>query len=138
MKKLTINLKGITSTESNVIEVKSEAAMWNVLRSIRDHLTDEELGLGAQAIVTTEDGTPFKDITFKKNSKGKIEMPNAIKETCRRQIEKARKAEKEAAEKLAAKKAAKAAANRRYREKKKAMKAAMVANEVKPQLPQEA
>lgn len=138
MKKLTINLKGITSTESNVIEVKSEAAMWNVLRSIRDHLTDEELGLGAQAIVTTEDGTPFKDITFKKNSKGKIEMPNAIKETCRRQIEKARKAEKEAAEKLAAKKAAKAAANRRYREKKKAMKAAMVTNEVKPQLPQEA
>ena len=138
MKKLTINLKGITSAESNVIEVKSEAAMWNALRTIRDCLTDEELGLGAQAIVTTEDGTPFKDITFKKNSKGKIEMPNAIKETCRRQIEKVRKAEKEAAEKLAAKKAAKAAANRRYREKKKAMKAAMVANEVKPQLPQEA
>ena len=118
MKALTINLT--RSTEETTISVKSESAMWNELRKVRDTLTDKDLEAGVRAIVTTEDGETFKDITFRRNSKGKIEMPNAIKATCRRQLDKARKAAKEAAEKAAARKARKAEANRRYRARKKA------------------
>ena len=122
MAQLTINLtNGKTETCQTV---KSEAAMWNFLRKVRDSLTDKALKAGVRALVKTEDGTLFKDITFRRNSKGKIEMPNAVKETCRRQLEKARKAAKAAAEKAAARKAKRAEANRRYRAKKKVMKEA--------------
>jgi len=125
MKKLTITTT--VNGNTNTIEAKSEANMWNILRSVRDQLTDADLSAedAPKAIVTTEDGTLFKDITFKRNSKGKIEMPNAVKETCRRQVEKARKAAKEKAEKEAARKARKAEANRRYRARKKAEKEAL-------------
>lgn len=125
MAQLTINLVcGKTETTHTV---KSEAAMWNLLRSVRDTLTDKNLKEGTRAVVHTADGKLFKDITFRRNSKGKIEMPNAVKETCRRQLEKARKAAKAAAEKAAARKARKAEANRRYRAKKAAAKAAAAA-----------
>ena len=102
--------------------VKSEAAMWNYLRSVRDGITDEDLKVGIQAIVTTEDGKEFKNITFRRNSKGKIEMPNSVKETCR--YAKIKAAKVTAAAKAEAKKAKKREADRRYREKKKAAKAA--------------
>jgi len=130
MKKLNITILTTLSVEERPAihtEVKSEAAMWNYLREVRDSLTDEDLKVGIQAIVTTEDGTEFKNITFRRNSKGKIEMPNSVKATCRRELEKARKAAKEAAEKASAKKARKAEANRRYRERKKAEKAVAAA-----------
>jgi len=102
--------------------VKSEAAMWNYLRSVRDGITDEDLKVGIQAIVTTEDGTEFKNIVFRRNAKGKIEMPNSVKATCR--YTKVKAAKLAAAEKAAAKKAAKREADRRYREKKRAAKLA--------------
>jgi len=143
MKKLTITTT--INGNTNTMEAKSEANMWNILRTVRDQLTDADLSAAdaPKAIVTTEDGTLFKDITFKRNSKGKIEMPNAVKETCRRQVEKARKAAKEAAEKAAAKKARKAEANRRYRARKKAAAEALKAmavetTEAKVPVPQEA
>ena len=70
--------------ENTELTVKSEAAMWNELRKVRDTLTEADVKNGVRAVVT-EDETKamFKDITFKMNSKGKIEMPNAVKETCR-------------------------------------------------------
>lgn len=122
MKKLTLNFTVGTTTSTE--NAKSEANMWTILRKVRDNLTDQNLADGARCQVLDEEGHLFKDITFKKNSKGKIEMPNAIKETCRRQVEKARKAAKAAAEKAAARKAKKAEANRRYRAKLKARQAA--------------
>ena len=129
MKKLTIEVEFTNGNDQvrKAMEAKSEANMWNILREVRDQLTDEEVSNGVNAKVFTEDGTLFKDITFKKNSKGKIEMPNAVKETCRRQLDKARKAAKEKAEKEAARKAKKAEVNRRYRARKKAEKEAAVA-----------
>jgi hypothetical protein len=105
--------------------VKSEAAMWNYLREVRNNITDEDLKVGIQAIVTTEDGKEFKNIVFKKNAKGKIEMPNSVKETCR--YAKVKAAKIAAAAKAEAKKAKKREADRRYREKKKAAKAAALA-----------
>ena len=81
MKMLKITLTN--GTETTVTDVKSECAMWNVLRKVRDGITDEQLKAGVRAVVTDADGNPFKDITFRKNSKGKIEMPNAVKETNR-------------------------------------------------------
>lgn len=81
MKMLKITLtKG---TETTVMDVKSECAMWSALRKVRDVLTDEQLKEGVRAVVVDADGNPFKDITFRRNSKGKIEMPNAVKETNR-------------------------------------------------------
>ena len=125
MQKLTIEVE-FAAQDGNVarkeLVARSEANMWNILRDVRNQLTDEDLKNTVTAKVFTEDGTLFKDITFRKNTKGKIEMPNAIKATCRRQVEKARKAAKEAAEKEAARKARKAEANRRYRARKKAEK----------------
>ena len=81
MKSLKITVtKGDAKTETNV---KSECAMWNYLRKTRDAIQEAELTAGVRAVVVTEDGAPFKDITFRRNSKGKIEMPNAVKETNR-------------------------------------------------------
>lgn len=85
---------GFCKDENNTITVRSEAAMWKYLRAIRNSISSTDLTLGARVTVTTEDGTPFKDITFRRNSKGKIEMPNAIKETCRYAKIKAAKAAK--------------------------------------------
>ena len=113
MKKLTINFA------NTIVEARSEANMWNHLREIRNGLNGKVTEDTPHAIVTADDGTTFKDIVFKE-VKGKIQMVNLIKETCRRQVEKARKAAKEKAEKEAARKAKKAEANRRYRAKKKA------------------
>lgn len=123
MKKLNITVITTLSVEVRPAintTVKSEAAMWNYLRSVRDGITDEDLKVGIQAIVTTEDGKEFKNIVFRRNSKGKIEMPNSVKETCRCRVTKAKKA----AAKLEEKKAKKREADRRYRERKKAAKAA--------------
>jgi len=135
MKKLTIQFADST------IEARSEANMWTHLRDIRDHQVGFKVEDGEtqkecldHAIVTTEDGTLFKDIVFRLNSKGKVEMVNLVKETCRRQVEKvnlvketcrrqvekARKAAKEKAEKEAARKAKKREVDRRYRARKKA------------------
>ena len=81
MKMLKITLtKG---TETTVMDVKSECAMWSALRKVRDVLTDEQLKEGVRAVVVDADGKPLKDITFRRNYKGKIEMPNAVKETNR-------------------------------------------------------
>lgn len=122
MKKLTISLGSVTA------EAKSEANMWNLLRGFRDLMKPELLKEDdPHALVTTEDGTLFKEIVFKA-VKGKIQMVNLVKETCRRQVEKARKAAKEKAEKEAARKARKAEANRRYRARKKAEKEALKAS----------
>lgn len=85
---------GFCKDENKTVIVKSEAAMWNYLRGLRDNLSSADLLAGARATVTTEDGTLFKDITFRRNSKGKIEMPNAVKETCRYAKIKAAKAAK--------------------------------------------
>ena len=82
MKKITIEIKN-NVTEIAGATVKSEGAMWNFLRKVRDQLTDKDLEAKVQVVATLEDGTAFKDITFRKNSKGKIEMPNAVKETNR-------------------------------------------------------
>jgi len=144
MKKLTIQFADST------IEARSEANMWTHLRDIRDHQVGFKVEDGEtqkecpdHAIVTTEDGTVFKDIVFRLNSKGKVEMVNLVKETCRRQVEKARKAAKEAAAKAEARKAKKREADRRYRARKKAaaeaLKAATEENTaVEANLPQEA
>ena len=89
MKMLKITLtKG---TETTVMDVKSECAMWSALRKVRDVLTDEQLKEGVRAVVVDADGNPFKDITFRRNSKGKIEMPNAVKETNRVRLAKGEK-----------------------------------------------
>lgn len=114
MKKLNITVNGITTT------VKSEAAMWNFLRSVRDNLTTQPVD--GTVKVTTEDGVLFKDITFKTNSKGKVEMVNGVKETCRYAKVKAAKAA--VAAKAQAKKEKKREADRRYRAKKHAAKIA--------------
>lgn len=93
MKNLKITVtKGDAKLEANV---KSECAMWNYLRKTRDAIQEAELTAGVRAVVVTEDGNPFKDITFRRNSKGKIEMPNAVKETnrIRTKVAKAVKAE---------------------------------------------
>ena len=129
MKKLTIEVEFTNGNDHvrKALAAKSEANMWNLLREVRDQLTDEELTNGVNAKVFTEEGTLFKDITFRRNSKGKIEMPNAVKETCRRQVEKVRKTAKEAAEKEEARKARKREADRRYRERKKAAAAVQTA-----------
>lgn len=86
MKKLTIEIE-FADQNNNVsrksIDAKSEANMWNILYEVRDNLTDQDLLGCVSARVFTKDGTLFKDITFKRNSKGKIEMLNAVKETCR-------------------------------------------------------
>ena len=80
MKTLTINFENIAR---ETLTVKSECAMWNALRKVRDELTDADLEAKARVLVTDADGNLFKDITFKRNAKGKIEMPNAVKETNR-------------------------------------------------------
>ena len=128
MKKLTIQFA------DSIIEARSEANMWTHLRAIRDHQVGFKVEDGEtqkecmdHAIVTTENGTMFKDIVFRLNSKGKVEMVNLVKETCRRQVEKARKAAKEAAAKAEARKAKKREANRRYRARKKAAAEALKA-----------
>ena len=117
MKKLTIQFADTT------IEAKSEANMWNHLREIRNSFNGKVAEDTPHATVTTEDGTLFKDIVFKM-VKEKIQMVNLVKETCRRRIEKARKAAKEAQAKEEARKARKREADRRYRAKKKALKEA--------------
>ena len=106
--------------------------MWNILREVRDQLTDQDLLGSVTAKVFTEDGTLFKDITFKRNSKGRIEMPNAVKETSRRQVEKAKAAAKALAEKEEARRARKREADRRYRAKKHAEKIAAAAANLEP------
>ena len=85
---------GFCKDENKMVTVRSEAAMWKYLRAVRDNLSSTDLTSGARVTVTTEDGTPFKDITFRRNSKGKIEMPNSVKETCRYAKIKAAKATK--------------------------------------------
>jgi len=80
MKTLTINFENVAR---ETLTVKSECAMWNALRKVRDELTDADLEAKARVLVTDADGNLFKDITFKRNAKGKIEMPNAVKETNR-------------------------------------------------------
>ena len=85
---------GFCKDENKTVTVRSEAAMWKYLRAVRDNLSSTDFLAGARVTVTTEDGTPFKDITFRRNSKGKIEMPNAVKETCRYTKIKAAKAAK--------------------------------------------
>ena len=128
MTKYNITVINTISTENwtlesavvSPIQVKSEAAMWNYLRQVRDSLDAAKIAGGVRAVVTTEDGVTFKDITFKMNSKGKIEMPNAVKETCRCRVAKVKAALKAQEEK----KAKKREADRRYRERKKAAKAA--------------
>ena len=117
MKKLTIQFADTT------IAAKSEANMWNHLREIRNSFNGKVAEDTPHATVTTEDGNLFKDIVFKM-VKGKIQMVNLVKETCRRRIEKARKAAKEAQAKEEARKARKREADRRYRAKKKALKEA--------------
>jgi len=129
MKKLTIAIENKLTANNETITAKSEANMWTLLRNLRNGLTKEAIEAGVRAIVTDEAGETFKDITFKFNKAGKIEMPNAIKATCRRQVAKAKAAAKAEAEKLAAKKAKKAEANRRYRAKKAAAKAAQAVTE---------
>ena len=91
MQKLTLTVENVEHFENKPVAVKSECAMWKVLRTVRDLLTDADLKAGARAIVNTEDGKAFKDITFRRNAQGKIEMPNAVKETCRYQAAKAKK-----------------------------------------------
>jgi len=124
MKKLTITIENkLANTNNTTFTAKSEANMWNILRSVRDSLSKEEVKAGVRAVVTDEVMNLFKDITFKFNKAGKIEMPNAVKETCRRQVAKAKAAAKLAAEKEEARKAKKREADRRYRAKKAAAKA---------------
>jgi len=113
MTKYIITVNGINST------VKSEAAMWNFLRSVRDNLTTQPVD--GTVKVTTEDGTLFKDIEFR-TVKGKIQMVNHVKETCR--YAKVKAAKIAAAAKAQARKEAKRAADRRYRAKKHAAKIA--------------
>ena len=75
--------------------------MWTILRQVRDSLTEMDVKNGVRAVVTEVDTNAlFKDITFRMNAKGKIEMPNAVKETCRA-------AKKTAAKKVKATKAEK-------------------------------
>lgn len=66
------------------IEARSDSAMWKVLRAVRDRLTDEDLYLGFHADVLDpansgpHGGTLYKKIVYRRNSKGKIEMPNRL------------------------------------------------------------
>jgi len=94
MQKFNIVITKATGAQETV-QAKSEANMWNILRAARNQLTEADVKAGVRAVVTAEDGTPFKDITFKMNAKGKIEMPNAVKETCRAHRSAAKKAKKE-------------------------------------------
>ena len=124
--------KFIIQFADTTIEARSEANMWTHLRTIRDHQVGflvkdgkSEKECKDHATVTAEDGTLFKDIVFRLNSKGKVEMVNLVKETCRKALTEARKAAKEAAAKAEARKAKKREADRRYRARKKAQKEAV-------------
>lgn len=88
MKKMNLKIT-VTKADAKVeTTVRSECAMWDYLRKTRDAIQEAELIAGVRAVVVTDDGTPFKDITYRRNSKGKIEMPNAVKETNRIRIPK--------------------------------------------------
>ena len=105
------------------IELKNPCQMWKGLRSwIEKH------GHSARILVTDAEDKPYKDFTVKELKNGKYFLVNAVKETNRVQVAKARKAAAEKAAKLEAKKAKKRAANKAYRERKKAEKAAAQVN----------
>ena len=127
---VTYNIALTISGTTTEITVKSEAAMWKYLRSVRDGMAANEFTPGIRALVTDCGGNTFKDITFRRNAKGKIEMPNAYKPTCRYTKVKAAKLAAQA--KAEARKAAKRETDRRYRERKKAAKAAALAAEQTP------
>lgn len=120
MKKFNLVITNKLLGTIKTLQVKSDNAMWTEFRKVRDLLTDEMMAAGVHATATTEDGILYKDITYHRNSKGKIEMPNAVKETCRRQLDKA----KAAAKKEEERKARKREADRRYRARLKARKEA--------------
>jgi len=116
MKKFTLSFDGKETV------AKSEANMWNQLRGIRDGLNPNTVGADTpHVIVTAEGGEVYKDIQFRL-VKGKIQMVNLVKETCRYQQVKAAKLA--AAAKDEARKAARRAADKRYRAKKHAEKIA--------------
>lgn len=68
---------------------ENKTDMWNILRSVRDYLTEEELKNGVEAIITEAElrtlpnGTRFnplfKKIAFRLNSKGKVIMKDLLK-----------------------------------------------------------
>jgi len=89
MKKFNVNVTknanlDFSKFENTEFQAKSEGNMWTILRQVRDSLTEMDVKNGVRAVVTEVDTNAlFKDITFRMNAKGKIEMPNAVKETCR-------------------------------------------------------
>ncbi len=53
----------------------SQSNMWDKLREVRDKLTEDDLINGARAIVLDSEGDIVKDITFTKQKRSTIEMP---------------------------------------------------------------
>jgi len=100
------------------VEIKNPCQMWKNLKG-----WGEKYGQGVRIIVNTVDDTPYKDFTAKVLKNGKTCMVNAIKETNRVQVAKARKAEAERQAKLEAKRAKKRAYDKARRERLKAQKA---------------
>lgn len=96
MKNLIVTVTYTNPTNDHSVEerkhVNTESAMWNYLRKVRDRLTDTELKNGVRAIVKEDNVeeqriTVVKDISFRRNSKGKIEMLNSIKEVKQKKVE---------------------------------------------------
>ena len=101
------------------IEIKNPCQMWKNLRTWTD-----KYGHGVRILVTDTEDKPYKDFTVKELKNGKYFLVNAVKETNRVQVAKARKAAAEKAAKIEAKKAKKRAYDKARRERLKAQKTA--------------
>ena len=109
----------VNGESQEVIEVKNPCQMWKNLRG-----WTEKYGHGVRILVLDAEDKPYKDFTVKELKNGKYFLVNAVKETNRVQVAKARKAAAEKAAKIEAKKAKKRAYDKARRERLKAQKEA--------------
>jgi len=97
------------------VEVKNPCQMWKNL-----HAWHAKYGNGVRILVLDTEDKPYKDFTAKVLKNGKVNLVNAVKETNRVQVAKARKAEAERQAKLEAKRAKRREYDRARRAAKKA------------------
>jgi hypothetical protein len=111
----------ITTVDGKVrdtIQISNPCQMWKNVDA-----KFEEFGNGATVTVNRVDGTAFKIFTMKQTKSGKYIKINAVKETNRGMMNKAKAAAKAAAEKLEAKRAKRREYDRKRRAAKRLQKA---------------
>jgi len=106
------------------IEIKNPCQMWKNL-----HAWQAKYGNDVRILVVDTEDKPYKDFTVKILKNGKVNLVNAVKETNRVQVMKARKAEAERLAKLEAKRAKRREYDRARRAAKKAQAQAAAAVE---------